>query len=77
MILKGIEVNIKTGKIKEVFEEISDEEYKKRLEEVKKIEEEVRIREMIESKKQEILERLAREELKKEVGREEVIEVIS
>ena len=66
MKIKGLRVDVKTGKIEEVFEEISDEEYQKRLEEAKKAEEEMRIREMIEAKKREILERLAREELIKE-----------
>ena len=66
MKIKGLRVDVRTGKIEEVFEEISDEEYQKRLEEAKKAEEEMRIREMIERKKQEILERLAREELIKE-----------
>jgi len=66
MKLKGIKVDIKKGEIKEVFEEIPDEEYQKRLEEVKKAEEEREKRRLIEAKKQEILERLAQEELKKE-----------
>jgi len=66
MRLKGLRVDIKTGKIEEVFEEIPDEEYKKRLEEAKKEEEEIRIREIIEKKKQEILEKMARQELIKE-----------
>ena len=66
MKIKGLRVDVKTGKIEEVFEEISDEEYQKRLEEAKKAEKEMRVREMIERKKQEILERLAREELIKE-----------
>ena len=66
MKLKGLRVDVKTGKIEEVFEEIPDEEYQKRLEEAKRFEEEERIREMIERKKQEILERLAIEELIKE-----------
>ncbi|RLF77219.1 hypothetical protein DRN39_04595 [Thermococci archaeon] len=66
MKIKGLRVDVKTGRVEEVFEEISDEEYQKRLEEAKKAEEEMRIREMIERKKQEILERLAREELIKE-----------
>ena len=66
MKIKGLRVNVKKNKVEEVFEEISDEEYKRRLEEAKKAEEEMRIREMIEAKKREILERLAKEELIKE-----------
>jgi len=66
MKIKGLRVDVRTGKIEEVFEEIPDEEYQRRLEEVKKAEEEMRIREMIEAKKREILERLAKEELIKE-----------
>ena len=66
MKIKGLRVDVKTGKVEEVYEEISDEEYQKRLEEAKKTEEEMRIREMIETKKREILEKLAIEELKKE-----------
>ena len=66
MKLKGLKVDIKTGKVEEVFEEISDEEYQKRLEEAKKAEEERKIREMIEKKKQEILERMAIDELTQE-----------
>jgi len=66
MRIKGLRIDVKRGKIEEVFEEISDEEYQKRLKEAKKAEEERRIREMIERKKQEILERLAKEELIKE-----------
>jgi len=66
MKIKGLRVDVKTGRVEEVFEEISDEEYQKRLEEAKKAEEEMRIREMIEAKKREILERLAKEELIKE-----------
>jgi len=66
MKIKGIQVNVKTGEIKEVFEEIPDEEYQKRLEEAKKIEGQERIRELIERKKQEILKKQAIEELLKE-----------
>jgi len=66
MKIKGLQLNIKTGKIKEVIEEIPDEEYQKRLKETEKTEKEIKKREMIERKKQEILERLAKEELKKE-----------
>ena len=66
MKIKGLRVDVRTGKIEEVFEEIPDEEYQKRLEEAKRLEEEERIREMIERKKQQILERLAREELIRE-----------
>jgi len=66
MKIKGLRVDVKTGKVEEVYEEISDEEYQKRLEEAKKAEEEMRIRELIERKKQEILERLAKQELIKE-----------
>jgi len=66
MKLKGFKVDVRKNKIEEVFEEISDEEYQKRLEEAKKREKERRIREMIEAKKQEILERIAIEELKRE-----------
>jgi len=66
MKIKGLRVDVRTGKVEEVFEEISDEEYQKRLEEAKKAEEEMKIRELIEAKKREILERLAKEELTKE-----------
>jgi len=66
MKLKGLKVDIKTGEVEEVFEEISDEEYQKRLEEAKKAEEERKMRELIEAKKKEILEKLAKEELIKE-----------
>ena len=66
MKIEGLRVDVKKNKVEEVFEEISDEEYQKRLEEAKKAEEEMRIREMIEAKKREILERLAKEELIKE-----------
>jgi len=66
MKIRRLRVDVRAGKIEEVFEEISDEEYQKRLEEAKKAEEEIRIREMIEEKKKEILERQAIEELKKE-----------
>lgn len=64
--IKGLEVNAKTGEVKEVFEEISKEEYQKRLEETKKAEEERKRRELIEKKKREILERQAIQELIKE-----------
>ena len=50
MKIKGLRVDVKTGKVEEVYEEISDEEYQKRLEEAKKAEEEMRIRELIERK---------------------------
>jgi len=66
MKIKGLRVDVRTGKIEEVFEEIPDSEYQKRLEEAKKEEQELRIRELIERKKQEILERWAIEELIKE-----------
>jgi len=66
MRLRGLRVDTRTGRIEEVFEEISDEEYQKRLEEAKKLEEERKMRELIEAKKREILEKLAKEELKKE-----------
>jgi len=66
MKIKGLRVDVRTGKVEEVFEEISDEEYKRRLEEAKKAEEERKMRELIEAKKKEILERLAKEELIKE-----------
>jgi len=66
MKLKGLRVDVKTGKIEEVFEEISDEEYQKRLEEAQRQIEQQRIKELIEKKKQEILERQATEELIKE-----------
>ena len=63
MKIKGLQFNTKTRKVKEVFEEISDKEYQRKLEEAKKVEKEMKMREMIERKKQEILERLAKQEL--------------
>ena len=66
MKIKGLRVDVKKNKVEEVFEEISDKEYQKRLEEAKKAEEERKMRELIEAKKKEILERLAKEELIKE-----------
>jgi len=66
MKIKGLRVDVRTGKIEEVFEEISDEEYQKRLEEAEKEEEKRKMREMIDAKKKEILERLAKQELIKE-----------
>jgi len=66
MKLRGLQVDVKKKEIKEVFEEISDEEYQKRLEEAKKIEKERKVRELIEVKKREILERQAIQELIKE-----------
>jgi len=75
MKLRGLQVDVKTKEIKEVFEEISDEEYQKRLEEAKKAEEEMRIREMIEAKKREILERQAIQELIKEGKLKEDIKI--
>ena len=63
MKLKGLEANTKTGKVKEVFEEIPDEEYRKREKEAKKAEGKRKERERISAKKEEILERMAREEL--------------
>ncbi len=66
MKLEGIKLDIKKNKIEKVFEDISEEEYRKRLGESQKVKKEREKEELIRKKKEEILERLAIEELIKE-----------
>ena len=66
MRIKGLRVDVRSGKVEEVFEEIDDAVYQQRLEEMRRLEEERKREELIRLKKEEILRRQAVEELIKE-----------
>ncbi len=64
MKIKGIKVDIVKKEIKEIEEEISDEEYEKQLEEAKQREEEILIEEYIAKEKENIIRTQAIQNLK-------------
>jgi len=66
MKLKGIQVNVRNGQIKEVCEEIPDEEYQKRQQFINKLAKQEQIRNLISQKMNELLKQMAIEELVKE-----------
>jgi len=66
MKLKGIQADVRDGQIREVYEEISDEEYQKRQQFIDKLAKQEQIKNLISQKMNELLKQMAIEELIKE-----------